>query len=541
MATDLTRRLGRGAGLAGVFGGMLLALFVAADRPHRASAQEPKQPAKKAMPPADFNAGIGECVFCHYGSDKDKAVGFAKYKSTEFVRLNESSTWEGKDPHSKAFAVLSEPLGKQMLQNLKIKDIAEAPQCLTCHAVDMTPTAKLAGKTFAVDDGVSCNGCHGLKETWQSKHYKAPMGNVIPWRTAAPAEKLEAGMNDLRNPVVKAKLCASCHVGSPSQGKVVTHDMYAAGHPPLPPFELVTYIEGEPRHWGYPTELPYFKTVPADKQWDLYRFHPADQESYLARHLAAGAVAASLAEAELLEADAEKGEGIDFARFDCYACHPDLTYPSDRQKRGYPDGAPGRPTLRVSTGALAGVVADHAAGIADKPPKSDGVNALKGKATGFHDCWAALRRAAVDRPYGDPKKVAEAAKAHIAWCNGFLQVQHDARDPLYTPGAARQLATMLAAAAATPRNVADPEAAFDFVWAYTALAREEKLPLAADKLEKLGQVVPLTVRAEPFSQPGNGKDKAGPVTARFADRMRRLNAYSADNFLAPFKDLTGTK
>ena len=40
MATDLTRRLGRGAGLVGAFGGMLLAVFVAADRPRPASAQD---------------------------------------------------------------------------------------------------------------------------------------------------------------------------------------------------------------------------------------------------------------------------------------------------------------------------------------------------------------------------------------------------------------------------------------------------------------------------------------------------------------------
>src|SRR5262249_36029404 len=162
--------------------------------------------------------------------------------------------------------------------------------------------------------------CHGLHEKWQIDHTKEPnqKGMPPPWRSKTPEYKWERGMADLRNPVVKARLCTSCHVGNAVEGKTVTHEMYAAGHPPLPPCELAAFMEGEPKHWGYATDerLKFFASVPAADRWALFHVHPATDESYLGRHYAVGAVAALRAEAELLMADAEAaikgGDGIDF-------------------------------------------------------------------------------------------------------------------------------------------------------------------------------------------------------------------------------------
>ena len=38
-----------------------------------------------------------------------------------------------------------------------------------------------------------------------------------------------------------AEVCLSCHVGNAQQGKVVTHEMFAAGHPPISGFEIETF------------------------------------------------------------------------------------------------------------------------------------------------------------------------------------------------------------------------------------------------------------------------------------------------------------
>jgi predicted methyltransferase len=37
--------------------------------------------------------------------------------------------------------------------------------------------------------------------------------------------------------------------------------MYAAGHPPLPPLDLIAYTREQPRHWGLPSEMPYLKNL----------------------------------------------------------------------------------------------------------------------------------------------------------------------------------------------------------------------------------------------------------------------------------------
>lgn len=516
----------------GVWAGVLaIRSWVWLDSP--AAAQEPKAPPVVGKPlPKDLSPGVSACPTCHSGADqKGMRLFVTNHKSHEFVKLDESVTWLGQDAHAIAFKALETPLAKRMGKVLK-RDVTTAAECLTCHAVDLTPTAPPADKQFFTTQGVNCNGCHGLTETWQLQHYKeATDGKSIPWRTNTPKQKAAAGLADLRNPVVKAKLCASCHVGSVDEGKVLTHAMYAAGHPPLPPFELATYLDGEPRHWGHPAELPYFKSVPPEKSWELYRFLPADKEVYAVRGQVAGAVAGLLAEARLLHSRAEAalkpdGRGIDFARFDCYACHHDLVSPSARQERGYADGPPGNPTLRHGAGLLVGVMAKHAEGIV--------AGGLNKHAAGFSDKWTALRKAAAAEPYGDPKLVVVAARDLIAWGEKVLGVLADCPDPIYTKEQTERLRTLLAAAITDP-TAADPETAFCLTWAYTALSKGSGHALPADKLKAVGEVVPLSVRAEPNSRTDDGR--AVPIPPRFPERMKAVRGFDPKPFVEAFKGL----
>src|SRR5207248_509811 len=115
-----------------------------------------------------------------------------------------------------------------------------------------------------------------------------------------------------------------------------------------------------------------------DAAWEV--FHYRDGESLVARRFAESSVAtlsATLGLAGQLGAHAQKvtqpaadgkgpkdakatGDGLDFAAFDCYACHHDLKSPSDRQERGY-EGIPGRPYFRQAPFVLARLVVEHAA------------------------------------------------------------------------------------------------------------------------------------------------------------------------------------
>ena len=71
-------------------------------------------------------------------------------------------------------------------------------------------------------------------------------------------------MRNLRDPVVRGDVCSSCHIGSAAEGKVVTHAMYAAGHPPLPNFELATFSRNLPQHWRDRRDVPFLADPPAE-------------------------------------------------------------------------------------------------------------------------------------------------------------------------------------------------------------------------------------------------------------------------------------
>jgi hypothetical protein len=552
----MTRGLARWAGLAAVAAGMLAALSLDGSP---SPAQEPKKDPLVPTSPDEAVTGFAGCRRCHnYSSHADAAKDpYAQdYKSNEFVLLSEGTTWKQQDPHSNAFKVLESPLGKQMSGILKATGKAEykdgvtkAAQCLTCHAIDITPAAPLAEKKFDVEDGVTCNACHGIRSPWQNKHFAE--GRVagkkgMPWRILEPAEKEKSGLRNLRDPVVRAQLCASCHVGSAADGRVVTHEMYAAGHPPLPPFEHGTFMECQPKHWGYPVnpDLKFFnpETFAAfagddflkahpNWSWELYRFHQAKDEVYMARQIAAGAIAALQAEMRMIAADAKRAADqhdlVDYARFDCYACHHDLKSPSDRQARGY-DGPPGRPPLKAWTAALAGVVVDHASGL-------PGMAEVSGQ---FQEKWDAVRKAAMSRPYGNPEELVKAAGAMNEWCDAFLKKSENGGKPLYTDAEARRLLGMVAAAATSPKWTADPEAAMHLTWAYVTLRNQSGDKIPEDKLKALGQAVPVQVRFPPYS---DDKKEPRPAGDEIGPRLELFGKFRSKDFTTKFRDISGGK
>ena len=466
------------------------------------------------QPPSPvISTSVSECKVCH--SDP-KSVGLRDYvdkcKSLDFVKLTESITWEEQDPHSRAFAVLKTPLGKQMGERLKY-DVTTASQCLTCHAID---TRRPGAERFVAQDtiGIGCTACHGLPKEWQNKHYESPTGTTVPWRIWSADKKSEAGMRHLRDPMTKANLCASCHIGNPEEGKVITHEMYVAGHPPLPPFELLTFMNDEPRHWGTPFELDFFKSLDSESA-KKFSFRLAEGAAgHAARHLAAGAIAVVRAEIYLLLFESVRAmkfqphAGLDYARFDCYACHHDLKLPSDRQKRGY-DGPPGRPPVKAWVGALGDVV----------------LSSLPGVKPDFANRWKAVREAAFAKPYADPARMLKAVENMQL----FIEVTGEGLEngPDWTKADVEKLQANLLKAARSEKWLGDPEAVMVLVWAYRSLHPTISVSPFPDK--ELANILPVRLRNE-FSK--NGK----PVTVGdiWQDRMKRFNAFDSVQFLKLF-------
>jgi hypothetical protein len=535
----MTSRILRGVA---AVAGAVAVVAVAAGGPNPVA---PVQPKGAAAQQGDVNFDPVTCKACHENGKEQ----YKNFKSDEFVRLNENKTWLDNDPHSRAFAVLRPELDGKPNETLRrmervfgertpgykaINDVA----CLACHSTDKKQGA--AGPREAADFtrdegtslGITCAGCHGASQEWQGKHFipGAAAGKLtITWRTLPPEQKAAAGMKNLRDPMIKANLCATCHVGNPAEGKVVTHEMYAAGHPPLPPLELVTFMQDEPPHWGYPAELPFFEQFAKEKPndtWKIFRYYPEDREVYLARHMAAGAIASLKAELELVKSAAAAGGLVDFARFDCYACHHDLKYPSARQERGYA-GVPGRPTLKAWVAALPGVVAAHAATL-DKPA------GLKDAAGGFDAGWAEVLSAAHARPFGSPRELASAAGKLSAWCDAFADKLDDG--PAYDRAAADRLLAAIGTAATSDRWVGDAEAVMHLTWAYRSLRQATAKDAA--KLDPLGKYLPLRVRdVSKFA----GREKPVVAGEVIPERQRLMRDFSPSEFRAAFEMLVGKK
>ena len=458
-------------------------------------------PAYAAAPPTTpQNVRVAACKICHLAEHEGLKDYLDDYGSRGFINFDSARLWkEGLpatdpksiavdadrkgDPHQYIYKALDPKFSKAAAKMQRLLGagnagykLLEDTRCLTCHAVDAKPTqtAKQLDQ-FIRDDkvGMGCTACHGLEGRWLSEHYDA-VGTSIPWRTMLPADKAAAGMANLRDPAVKATMCASCHVGSAEEAKVVTHEMYAAGHPWLPPFELASFMEGEPMHWKVPEELMAITSSP--KALETFRYKSGD--NYYARHVAVGAIASLKAEMGQVAADAmavQPGKTVDFARFDCASCHHELEYPGLRQSN-YKDGRiPGRIPLKSWAGVLPPLVVEHAG---------------QGKAE-FDAKWAAVKKAAYDKPFGEPKELAKAAGDLAAWCDGYLKVVNVDGPLTYDANSTDALKAKLKAKLGEKGTAGDQEAAAQLLWAYRVLSPTDK----REKHAELSAIVPLNVRA----------------------------------------------
>ena len=370
------------------------------------------------------------CGSCH-------RLNAAVFKVTDVSVLslrNEYKLWETSDLHKQAYKALSTPLGEQISKNLyrgDAKAAAKKADCLVCHATDGAPGAPLSAEIpdrFFCEMGVNCQACHGPSNEWDATHWK-----VEQWRKLTAPEKEKTGLVDLRHPRRRAEKCVSCHVGSKAENKFVTHEMYAAGHPPLPPFELATFSRDEPRHWLPPSEFPIIRDLDPTVAWERYGYRKGENEA--ARLAAVGAVVALRESVNLLgfTADpAKPAERLDFAHFNCAACHHDLRLPAARQANGYP-GVPGRPVPTTWPVWAVEAVLRHAG-------QGQGGEVRKK----FEAGYGALRQEFDRVPFGDRAAVVKQAEEVRKACDDLLAALDSTE---FDAAAADALVRELAAAA----------------------------------------------------------------------------------------------
>lgn len=474
---------------------------------------------KPAPPLKTFLHGARSCANCH-----DNALG--RYRESErqtmLCRLNEFPVWDQHDKHKNAFLLLSGDRGKKIGDRLDI-DPTKSSACINCHGI-----AQEAGvETNLFDqptDGVSCVACHGAYDEWVKEH-STP--NKRSWRDLSRPEKNQRfGMTDLWDPVTRATKCASCHIGNPEEQKVVTHAMYAAGHPPLPGLETATFSDAQPRHWQYLRE----KEDIAKK--DL-GFNPLRREQ---TELVAVSGIVALRETMRLFAAQARQEGLvkepethwpDFARFDCYACHHDLQVPSWRQARGYAGRSPGRP----STPTWSAVLIQLGVTVAD--PSGE-----KGRAVDFDQKVKAFQQAMDGRPFGDRDRSIATAQALADWAD---EVSRDLREKIEDPKnlavdgplALRLLTELCRMAEARPL---DYDSARQIALAFRTIYQESKAIDSSTLTDPaIEQILKALDEQAHLSLPTAGMQ--APIEKSFPARLRAVFNFDPAAFQAQFAEL----
>ncbi|HVT19421.1 MAG TPA: multiheme c-type cytochrome [Thermoanaerobaculia bacterium] len=212
------------AALAGVIN--LVPAAPAATQPGARPGTSPPQAAQAA--PAGLYLGPAACGSsnCHGAVRPRRVFG---------VRQDEYFIWQKKDLHAQAYAVLFDDRSAVIARRMRLGPAAESQVCLDCHAL-AAPARQRQGP-LEIEDGVSCERCHGPASGWLEGHRSEGWTHQ---------QSVAAGLIDLRDLEVRSAVCLSCHLGGP--GKTVGHELIAAGHPQLS-FELDNYSEGMPAHW----------------------------------------------------------------------------------------------------------------------------------------------------------------------------------------------------------------------------------------------------------------------------------------------------
>ena len=146
---------------------------------------------------------------------------------------NQYLVWSVRDFHSqRPFATLTTARSKQIADALRIKEPTTDTRCASCHSPSHEVPETLRAEAFKISEGVSCESCHGPAESWLRSHTRPDWTH---------ADRVFAGMRDLKSLYVRANTCVACH-------QTVAAPLLKAGHPELI-FELDGQCVSQPRHW----------------------------------------------------------------------------------------------------------------------------------------------------------------------------------------------------------------------------------------------------------------------------------------------------
>ena len=490
--------------------------------------QDQKTPATEGgapRRPQPFVAGFSTCANgCH---DLEKTP--VNQAILSLCRRIEMGIWEG-DKHKYAYMFLlsrfpdgkENPKGrlaKEMGERLGIKDVSTDVRCLACHSVNVPDPGQLSKSFDRLKDGVTCVVCHGMFRDWIDVHSPNVPEDREKWRNYSREKKeKEFGMKDLWNPATRTKLCVSCHVGNAADKKLVkfvTHEMYAAGHPPLPGIEIATFSDQMPKHWKYIKEKDeVVQKLILGKEARSQEFEKTQLVVVSSITTLASALGLLADQATACKnADGAEEQVLDFALLDCYACHHDLKTPSWRQQRGY-RGKPGRPQLRSWPTALARISLQELQGEEEGKKLEEGLQKLY--------------QAFNSKPYGSCGEVASLARQLAESLTKIGEQMAGEKDTKRYGDKAPNLLQRLC----SNEETLDYDAARQVAWAIEIILEEWNCN--KDKEPEVQQVLGTLKKNLKLDLPA-GKDRS--IEGELADSLRKLNEYNPDEFKRGLKKM----
>jgi len=101
--------------------------------------------------------------------------------------------------HATAYATLANEQSKTIAKGMKIEDAQKSAKCLVCHVTGYDAPAKLKGATLTLEEGVSCEACHGPAGDYLASHIKKDKALAKADGLILPTEALSK------------QLCEKCH------------------------------------------------------------------------------------------------------------------------------------------------------------------------------------------------------------------------------------------------------------------------------------------------------------------------------------------
>lgn len=132
-----------------------------------------------ANPDPALYVGVKSCKMCHKKPEEGE----------QFKKWSEG-------PHGKAYATLGTPEAKEVAAKLGIDDPQKSGKCLKCHSTAYNFTEELQVPELPVEEGVSCESCHGPGKNYKKKETMKDRDASIAGGMVYPA---------------KEKSCTLCH------------------------------------------------------------------------------------------------------------------------------------------------------------------------------------------------------------------------------------------------------------------------------------------------------------------------------------------